>query len=63
MLREGIEAQYLPPCEPATAQVAGRVAKRKANYALAIASASQWRSRLSVAAEHVPPATAAALPH
>ena len=62
MLREGIEAQYLP-CEPATAQVAGRVAKRKANYALAIASASQWRSRLSVAAEHVPPATAAALPH
>ncbi len=46
MLREGIEAQYQQD-EDQAAPAAGRVAKRQANYALAIAGASQWRSRLS----------------
>ena len=47
MLKEGIEAQYAaqPPAE-ATAPV-GRVARRKASYAAAIAEASQWRNRLT----------------
>jgi RNA polymerase sigma factor for flagellar operon FliA len=47
MLREGITAQYQQDEDQAAP--AGRVAKRKANYALAIAGASQWRSRLSPA--------------
>jgi RNA polymerase sigma factor FliA len=45
MLREGIEAQYtgaaLSPEQPQ-----GRVARRKASYAAAIAEASAWRNRL-----------------
>lgn len=48
MLKEGIEAQYANPVadpEPAT----GRVARRKANYAAAIAEASAWRNRLTAA--------------
>jgi RNA polymerase sigma factor for flagellar operon FliA len=56
MLREGIEAQYRP-VEARTGQAGGRVARRKANYALAIGAASQWRARLSVASEHLPAAT------
>jgi RNA polymerase sigma factor for flagellar operon FliA len=45
MLREGIQAQY--QAEQATALVpTGRVARRKAGYAEAIASASGWRARL-----------------
>ncbi len=44
MLRDGIEAQY----EPASAdEPAGRVARRKAGYANAIGSASEWGDRLS----------------
>lgn len=44
MLRDGIEAQYesAPAEEPA-----GRVARRKAGYATAIGSASDWSDRLS----------------
>ncbi|MCX7621656.1 MAG: FliA/WhiG family RNA polymerase sigma factor [Acidimicrobiales bacterium] len=45
MLKEGIEAQYAG--QPAnTEPPAGRVARRKANYAAAIAGASPWRNRL-----------------
>jgi RNA polymerase sigma factor for flagellar operon FliA len=47
MLREGIEAQYENHEAPAPAREGvGRVAKRKANYAAAIAERSQWRNRL-----------------
>ncbi|MBK5221426.1 MAG: FliA/WhiG family RNA polymerase sigma factor [Acidimicrobiia bacterium] len=44
MLREGIESQYAAPAasEPAV----GRVARRKAGYASAISTASDWRDRL-----------------
>jgi RNA polymerase sigma factor FliA len=44
MLREGIESQYdtEAPVEPP----AGRVARRKASYADAIGTASDWRNRL-----------------
>lgn len=45
MLREGIEAQYTTSSEPAQ-PATGRVARRKASYAAAIADASAWRSRL-----------------
>jgi RNA polymerase sigma factor for flagellar operon FliA len=45
MLREGIEAQYETE-DPDVLPVRGRVARRKANYALAIREASGWRSRL-----------------
>ena len=45
MLREGIEAQYAPTRPGAEAAV-GRVARRKAGYASAIASASEWRGRI-----------------
>jgi len=47
MLKEGIEAQYAaqPPAE--AAPPSGRVARRKASYAAAIAEASQWRNRLT----------------
>jgi RNA polymerase sigma factor FliA len=45
MLREGIESQY--GAQPAVDGPAnGRVARRKAGYAQAIASASPWRDRL-----------------
>jgi RNA polymerase sigma factor for flagellar operon FliA len=53
MLKEGIEAQYVG--KPAGAdQVQGRVARRKAGYASAIAEASPWRNRLTSAAARVP---------
>jgi RNA polymerase sigma factor for flagellar operon FliA len=45
MLREGIEAQYEAD-DPELVAVRGRVARRKANYALAIREASGWRARL-----------------
>ena len=50
MLREGIEAQYsgAPVAPPETA--VGRVARRKAHYAAAIAEASVWTSRIDAAA-------------
>jgi hypothetical protein len=49
MLKEGIEAQYTgqPTTDPA--QSVGRVARRKATYAAAIADASEWKNRLSLA--------------
>jgi RNA polymerase sigma factor for flagellar operon FliA len=49
MLRDGIEAQYEP--EP-TDEPAGRVARRKAGYANAIGSASEWGDRLTAVALH-----------
>ena len=45
MLKEGIEAQYNGPVQ-GPEQGTGRVAKRKANYAVAISDASEWRNRL-----------------
>jgi RNA polymerase sigma factor for flagellar operon FliA len=45
MLKEGIEAQYKPE-DPDESAPRGRVARRKAGYALAIRDASAWRSRL-----------------
>lgn len=45
MLREGIQAQYDPATE--VAEPVGRVAKRKAGYAGAIANRSAWAERLS----------------
>lgn len=47
MLKEGIEAQYQPVAE---GPPRGRVARRKACYAAAIAGRSPWRSRLNEAA-------------
>jgi RNA polymerase sigma factor FliA len=44
MLRDGIEAQYDGPIDSVNGT--GRVARRKASYAAAIAEASEWRSRL-----------------
>ncbi len=44
MLREGIDAQYGAEIE---AQPVGRVARRKAGYATAIAGASPWQDRVS----------------
>lgn len=46
MLKEGIEAQYSGSVA-APEQASGRVARRKASYAAAIADASAWRSRLT----------------
>ena len=43
MLRTGIEAQYAPSV---TTAAAGRVARRKADYATRIGEASSWRNRL-----------------
>lgn len=48
-LREGIEAQYEAGGADPALPVRGRVARRKANYAAAISSASAWRTRLSSA--------------
>jgi RNA polymerase sigma factor for flagellar operon FliA len=45
MLRDGIEAQYSGSA-PTSAGAKGRVARRKAGYAVAIAGASEWRSRI-----------------
>ena len=47
MMRDGIEAQYrVEPNDDLPAPPLGRVARRKAGYAEAIASASGWRTRL-----------------
>ena len=48
MLREGIQAQYVPGSSESV-EVVGRVAKRKARYAGAIADHSEWADRLSPA--------------
>jgi RNA polymerase sigma factor FliA len=45
MLKEGIEAQYVPVVEESE-DTSGRVARRKAMYASNISSQSDWRSRL-----------------
>jgi len=47
MLRDGIKAQYEPS---STEAPTGRVARRKAGYASAIAEASEWPERLSAVA-------------
>ena len=44
MLKEGIEAQYSP--HDASETPSGRVARRKASYALAISDASDWTDRI-----------------
>jgi RNA polymerase sigma factor FliA len=50
MLREGIEAQYEHEAAPEVqAPLTGRVARRKATYAAAIGTQSDWRSRLTAA--------------
>lgn len=46
MLKEGIEAQYTGQATPQPDQRVGRVARRKATYASAIAEASAWKNRL-----------------
>ena len=48
MLRDGITAQYGPEATDATeaARPQGRVARRKAGYATAIADASHWHDRI-----------------
>jgi RNA polymerase sigma factor for flagellar operon FliA len=50
MLREGIEAQYLPlrPVAVAGAAASVRTEARRATYAAAISGASAWRERLAV---------------
>jgi RNA polymerase sigma factor for flagellar operon FliA len=45
MLKEGIEAQYAGPVAAPEGSI-GRVARRKATYAAAIADASAWHNRL-----------------
>jgi len=45
MLKEGIEAQYSHTVEPAPR---GRAARRRADYAVAIGGASEWRDRITV---------------
>jgi RNA polymerase sigma factor for flagellar operon FliA len=57
MLREGIEAQYSGGGVEDTR--AGRVARRKATYAAAIADASGWKTRLGESATVVLPEPAA----
>jgi RNA polymerase sigma factor for flagellar operon FliA len=44
MLKEGIEAQYVP--HEGIEAPSGRVARRKASYALAISDASDWTDRI-----------------
>lgn len=44
MLREGIAAQYSGP--PRESEISGRVARRKANYAVAISERSAWAHRI-----------------
>jgi RNA polymerase sigma factor for flagellar operon FliA len=46
MLKEGIEAQYTGQATARPDQSVGRVARRKATYASAIAEASEWKNRL-----------------
>jgi len=55
MLKEGIEAQYTGQATADPQQSVGRVARRKASYASAIAEASEWQNRLGlVEVEHLP---------
>ena len=57
MLREGIQAQYPGGAAGPAPEGVGRVAKRKANYAAAISTASDWGDRLDhvdLAAEREP---------
>lgn len=56
MLREGIEAQYVPSEPEETSPLSGRVARRKAAYASAIGVNSDWRNRLDRDATVIPPA-------
>jgi len=49
MLKDGIEAQYAGPVVAPEASI-GRVARRKAGYAAAIAEASPWQDRLDAVA-------------
>ena len=44
MLKQGIEAQYSHTVEPAPR---GRAARRRADYAVAIGGASEWRDRIT----------------
>jgi RNA polymerase sigma factor for flagellar operon FliA len=46
MLKEGIEAQYTGQATTRPDQSVGRVARRKATYASAIAEGSEWKDRL-----------------
>ncbi len=46
MLKEGIEAQYTGQATARPEGSVGRVARRKATYAAAIAEASEWKDRL-----------------
>lgn len=46
MLREGITAQYEPDHQALDDAPQGRVARRKAGYAIAIADASHWHARI-----------------
>ena len=52
MLKEGIEAQYAGPVATPDQSI-GRVARRKASYAAAIAEASPWQNRLGQVAPTV----------
>jgi RNA polymerase sigma factor for flagellar operon FliA len=52
MLKDGIEAQYAGPVAAPEASI-GRVARRKASYAAAIADASAWQRRLDSVATKV----------
>ncbi|MGD9792890.1 MAG: sigma-70 family RNA polymerase sigma factor [Acidimicrobiia bacterium] len=56
MLREGIEAQYVPSEPEEISPLSGRVARRKAAYASAIGVNSDWRNRLDRDATVIPPA-------
>lgn len=61
MLRDGIAAQFTSPddTDAATEATKGRVARRKASYAAAIATRSAWRDRVAVSgAESAAPRTA-----
>jgi RNA polymerase sigma factor for flagellar operon FliA len=63
MLREGIEAQYSD--EVVAAGPAGRAARRRANYAVAVGTRSVWRERLTKGGSVVslrPPAAGAKVP-
>lgn len=55
MLKEGIEAQYTGQATARPEQQVGRVARRKASYATAIAEASEWQRRIDkVGSEPLP---------
>jgi RNA polymerase sigma factor for flagellar operon FliA len=59
MLRDGIEAQFVTPEDDAAATSKGRVARRKASYAAAIATRSAWRDRIAASAVEETPLRAA----